>query len=116
MFGALSALFSNASALNPSVSRPSGQRTTGRLMTLGSASIRAVALASSTTPAWVASSSRRQVVPARLTSLSRPKACSQAGSSSAGTPCFLKSWKTTSRPYPASQARAFLTVSQLGMP
>mmetsp|Transcript_15302 Transcript_15302/g.36373 ORF Transcript_15302/g.36373 Transcript_15302/m.36373 type:complete len:208 (+) Transcript_15302:2156-2779(+) len=78
-----------ASGVKPSVRLPSAQRTTGRLMTLGSACISAAAEASSTTAARVASSSLRQVVPARLSSRSRPKAFSQAGSSSAGTPCFL---------------------------
>ena len=41
---------------------------------------------------------------------------SQASSASAGTPCFLKSWKRCSTPFAVSQVRAFLTVSQLGMP
>ena len=35
---------------------------------------------------------------------------------SGGTPSFLKSWKRWARPCAVSQARAFLTVSQLGMP
>ena len=66
--------------------------TTGLLMTLACASINAWALAASVTLAWVAVSSLRQVVPLRLTSGSHPAAFCQAGNSSAGTPCFLKSW------------------------
>ena len=55
-------------------------------------SSKALALAASHTPAWVAASSLRQVVPWRLTSFSQPASASQAVSRSAGTPCFLKSW------------------------
>ena len=72
--------------------------TTGLLMTLACASISARALAASMTPAWVAASSLRQVVPLRLTRGSQPAAFCQAGSRSAGTPCFLKSWNWWSCP------------------
>jgi len=54
--------------------RPSAHFTTGRLMTLGWATISEAALAASITPARVASSSLRQVVPLRLTKGSQPKA------------------------------------------
>ena len=96
--------------------RPSGHSTTGRLMTLACTSITARAVAASTTAARVLSSSARQAVPLRLSRVSQPADASQASSLSGGTPCFLKSWKLQARPCAASQARAFLTVSQLGMP
>ena len=62
---------------------------TGRLITLACASIKALALAASTTAAWVASSSLRQVVPWRFTKGSQPTVATQASKRSAGTPCFL---------------------------
>jgi hypothetical protein len=71
--------------------------TTGRLMTLGCASISARALAASVTPACTAGSSLRQVVPLRLTSVSQPLLRSQASSRSAGTPCFLEVVKLRAR-------------------
>ena len=37
-------------------------------------------------------------------------------SSAAGTPDFLKSWNSYATPCSSSQARAFLTVAQFGMP
>ena len=41
---------------------------------------------------------------------------SKAAAESRARPCFLKSWKSKSWPCAAIQVRAFLTVSQLGMP
>jgi hypothetical protein len=103
-------------ASKPTVLRPSGQSTTGRLITLGCSRIRRAADASSVTAAFVPSSSLRQVVPWRLSSVCQPMASSQRGSRVSGTPAFLKSWKRWATPCSSSQARAFLTVSQLGMP
>jgi hypothetical protein len=57
----------------------------------------------------------RQVVPWRLSSLPA-QAATPGGQALRGMPCFLKSWNTYSKALLGSQARAFLTVSQLGMP
>ncbi len=74
----------------PTVKRPC-QSTTGRLMTLGLASIRSRAPVADSAPSRAASSNLRQVVPRRLISASQPRSAAQASSLSGGTPAFLKS-------------------------
>ena len=59
---------------------PDGQAITGRLITLVCSRISVWALALSTTAAWTAVSSLRQVVPLRLSTTSQPQALSQPSS------------------------------------
>ena len=58
----------------------------------------------------------RQVVPFRFSTWSTPSVSHQARNCSGEMPCFLKSWNTYSKDLSESQALAFLTVSQLGIP
>ena len=105
-----------SAASKPTVMPPSGHCSTGRLIRLGCSSISARAPAASRTASRRASSRRRQVVPWRLSSRSQPALASHWSRPGNGTPAFLKSWKSKATPWPSSQARAFFTVSQLGMP
>ena len=61
----------------------------GLVVGLIAGSLLALALAASATPAFVASSNLRHVVPWRFTSGSHPTDAIQASTRSAGTPCFL---------------------------
>src|SRR5471032_471563 len=89
---------------------------TGRLMMDGFSSISSLALAASTMDALRSSLKARQVVPFLLTSTSHGNCCSHCSTVARSRPCFLKSWKVKSSCCAASQVRAFLTVSQLGIP
>lgn len=89
---------------------------TGRLIRLGNSSKTSQALDSSLTLSCTAFGRERQVVLFLLTKVSQstrvhhPLSWDKVGGD------FLKSWNSYSMPFESSQTRAFLTLSQLGMP
>lgn len=89
---------------------------TGRLIRLGNSSKTSQALDSSLTLACTAFGRERQVVLFLLTKVSQstrvhhPLSWDKVGGD------FLKSWNSYSMPFESSQTRAFLTLSQLGIP
>ena len=83
---------------------------------LGFSTIKAMAPSFVAADSCASLSNLRQVVPLLLSKISKAACSSQPSINSAVGAFFLKSTNSNSMPFSANQLRAFLTVSQLGIP